>query len=51
MYYVIQVQTSKEDKMIEEIKRHLSDDVLIDVFTPLYTQRKKIKGELYNGSI
>ncbi|MCR5308839.1 MAG: antiterminator LoaP [Bacilli bacterium] len=45
MYYVIQVQTSKEDKMIDEIKRHLSDDVLIDVFTPLYTQRKKIKGE------
>ena len=45
MYYVIQVQTSKEDKTIEEIKRHLSDDVLIDVFTPLYTQRKKIKGE------
>ena len=45
MYYVIQVQTSKEDKMIEEIKRHLSNDVLIDVFTPLYVQRKKIKGE------
>ena len=45
MYYVIQVQTSKEDRMIEEIKRHLSDDVLIDVFTPLYVQRKKIKGE------
>ena len=45
MYYVIQVQTSKENKMIEEIKRHFSDDVLIDVFYPLFTQRKHIKGE------
>lgn len=45
MYYVIQVQTSKENKTIEEIKRHLSDDVLIDVFSPLFTQRKHIKGK------
>ena len=45
MYYVIQVQTSKEDKMIEEIKKHLSNYILTDVFTPLYVQRKKIKGE------
>ena len=44
MYYVIQVQTSKEEKTIQEIKRHFTNDVLIDVFTPLYTQRKKIKG-------
>lgn len=45
MYYVIQVQTSKENKTIEEIKRHLSSNVLIDVFTPTYMQRKNIKGE------
>ena len=45
MYYVIQVQTAKEEKMIEEIKKHLSSDVLDDAFSPLYIQRKKIKGE------
>ena len=45
MYYVIQVQTSKEEKMIAEIKKHLSADFLIDVFSPTYIQRKKIKGE------
>lgn len=45
MYYVVQVQTSKENKMIEEIKRHLSSDVLIDVFSPIYVQRKKIKDQ------
>lgn len=44
MYYVIQVQASKEEKMIKEIKRHLSGDALIDCFSPLYIQRKKIKG-------
>ena len=45
MYYVIQVQTSKEQKMIEEIKKHLSSEILEDAFSPLYVQRKKIKGE------
>ena len=44
MYYVIQVQSSKENKVIEEIKRHLSNDVLIDIFSPTYIQRKNIKG-------
>lgn len=44
MYYVIQVQTSKENKMIEEIKRHLSEDILIDCFSPIFIQRKNIKG-------
>lgn len=45
MYYVIQVQSSKEAKTIEEIKRHLSPEILIDVFSPIYVQRKNIKGE------
>ena len=44
MYYVIQVQSSKEEKIIEEIKKHLSNDILDDVFSPKFTQRKKIKG-------
>lgn len=45
MYYVIQVQASKEERMIEEIKRHITKDFLIDIFSPLYVQRKKIKGQ------
>ena len=45
MYYVVQVQTSKEERMIEEIKKHLSSDILDDAFYPLFVQRKKIKGE------
>lgn len=45
MYYVIQVQSSKEEKIIEEIKKHLSNDILDDVFSPKFTQRKKIKGK------
>ena len=45
MYYVIQVRTGKEEKMIEEIKNHLTNDIINDLFTPFYTQRKHIKGE------
>lgn len=45
MYYVVQVQTGKENKIINEIKRHMSDDILSDVFSPLYAQRKHIKGQ------
>lgn len=44
MYYVIQVKTAQEEKTIEEIKKHISSDVLDDVFTPYFTQRKNIKG-------
>lgn len=45
MYYVVQVQTSKEEKMIKEIRRHLSADILTDVFSPTFIQRKNFKGE------
>ena len=45
MYYVVQVQSSKEDKIIEEIKKHLPEDILIDAFSPRFLQRKNIKGK------
>jgi len=45
MYYVIQVQTSKEELTIADIKKHFSSDILNDVFYPTFVQRKCIKGE------
>ena len=43
MYYVIQVQSGKEDKVIEEIKSHKDHDPSFDIFTPCRTERRKYK--------
>ena len=44
MYYVIQVKTSKEDKTIEELRRHLTSDSFNDIFSPKYMKRENHKG-------
>ena len=45
MYYVIQVQTGKEQKVIEDIKKFKSNEVDFDVFAPKRLERRKYKGE------
>lgn len=45
MYYVIQVQTGKEQKAIDDIKDHLNDEFVCDVFSPYRKELRKYKGE------
>lgn len=45
MYYVIQVQTGKEQKTIDNIKDHLHDKFVCDVFSPYRKELRKYKGE------
>ena len=45
MYYVIQVQTGKEQKAIDDIKDHLNDKFVCDVFSPYRKELRKYKGE------
>ena len=45
MYYVIHVETGKEDKVIDEIKRYKDHEDTFEVFTPLMKQLRKYKGE------
>ena len=45
MYYVIHVETGKEDKVIEEIKRYKDHEDTFEVFTPLMKRLRKYKGE------
>ena len=45
MYYVIQVQTGKEQKVIEDIKKFKSNEVDFDVFAPKRMERRKYKNE------
>lgn len=45
MYYVIHVETGKEDKMIDEIKRYKDHEASFEVFTPLMKHMRKYKGE------
>lgn len=45
MYFVIQVQTGKENKTIKEMEERISDYFRYEVFTPKYTMLKKYKGE------
>ena len=44
MYYVIQVKTGKEEKMIEDIKKQLKDLSSYDVFAPYRKALRKYKG-------
>ena len=44
MYYVIHVETGKEDKVIEEIKRYKDHEDTFEVFTPLMKRLRKYKG-------
>ena len=43
MYYVIQVQTGKEEKVIEDIKRYKKHEDTFDVFSPSMKQLRKYK--------
>lgn len=45
MYYVIQVQTRKEDEMMEDIKKVVSDRYYVEVFSPYRMVLRKYKGE------
>ena len=45
MYYVIHVQTGKEDQVIDEIKRYKDHEASFEVFTPLMKQMRKYKNE------
>ena len=44
MYYVVQVQTGKEDKTIDAIYRQLGDKEGFDVFSPYRIKVEKTKG-------
>ena len=44
MYYVIHVQTGKEDQVIDEIRRYKDHEASFEVFTPLMKQMRKYKG-------
>lgn len=44
MYYVVQVQTGKEDRTIDAIKKHFSNQLDIDVFSPYRKSIRKYKG-------
>ena len=43
MYYVIQVESRHEDEIIDMIKKLVSDDILLDIFTPTVEQNRKYK--------
>ena len=43
MYYVIQVQTGKEEKVIEDIRRYKKHEETFDVFSPSMKQLRKYK--------
>lgn len=45
MYYVIQVKTGKEQKVIEDIMKYKSEGASFDVFAPYRKERRKYKGE------
>ena len=45
MYYVIQVETGKENKTIKEMNERLSSAFSVEAFTPLYEANKKMHGE------
>ena len=45
MYYVIQVQTGQEKKIIEDMKRHMKDVSYFDVFSPSRKTLRKYQGE------
>ena len=51
MYYVIHVETGKEDKVIDEIKRYKDHEDTFEVFTPLMKQLRKYKGEWKEATI
>lgn len=45
MYYVIQVKVGKEQKVIDDIKRFMSNASDFDVFSPQRKELRKYKGE------
>ena len=45
MYYVIQVQSRHEEEIIEMIKKMVSNDLIIDIFSPSVEQKRKYKGD------
>lgn len=46
MYYVVQVKTGQEEKVIEEIKKYNNNqDVFIDVFSPFRVTLRKYHGQ------
>ena len=45
MYYVIQVKPGKEDKVIDDIKRHVANHEIFDIFSPARKELRKYKGE------
>lgn len=47
MYYVIQVESQKEEKTISDIRNSVSNELIIDIFTPKYTTNIKRKGIFY----
>lgn len=44
MWYVIQVNTGKEENICAQCKRNISSDVLQDCFVPRYEESRKING-------
>ena len=51
MYYVIQVKTGKEQQAINDIKEHLNDQFVCDVFSPFRKELRKYKGEFKEASV
>ena len=45
MYYVVQVKTGNEDKVIDEIKKQKRASVVFDAFAPQRKAKRKYKGE------
>ena len=45
MYYVIQVIGRQEDKVVDQIRKKISEDIAIDVFVPKRKQLKKYEGK------
>lgn len=46
MWYVIQVRTGNEDKIVTECKRVISEEILERCFIPLIEVKKKVDGKL-----
>lgn len=46
MWYVVQVRTGNEDKMIAECKRAIPEEVLERCFIPYIEEKKKINGKI-----
>ena len=45
MWYVVQVQTGKEDQLIADLSRHCDPGLLKEVFSPTYEVQKHLAGE------